>query len=138
MKAVVMVALMLGTNGRLTAQSTYFRTTTFSDVSVQRDSGLLAPFTPQLPRPAQTSVGVAVRSTDSVRARAHYARNGAILGGSLGFIAGAIGGSLLSNTCDNCSRERIGGSILAVGVAGGLVGAILGGIAGEVVGWTRR
>ncbi len=50
----------------------------------------------------------------------------------------AIGGSLLSNTCLNCSKRIIGQDFLAVGVAGGVVGAIVGGITGQVFGWAHH
>jgi hypothetical protein len=76
---------------------------------------------------------------DTEPAKHHYVRNGAIIGGSIGFVAGAIGGGILSDGCDNCSKARIAASYVGgVGAGGALVGTILGAVAGRVIGWTRH
>jgi hypothetical protein len=136
---LLMALLVIVASGRMTAQSARLNTpTAFVNPPVQHASGFDARFARQFLPPAQRSVGAAIGSADSSSARHHHVRNGAITGGSIGFIAGAIGGSLLSNTCVNCSKGTITGEILAVGVAGGLVGAILGSVTGQVFGWTHH
>jgi len=105
--------------------------------AVQHDSGYRALFAPSPIRSARLQLSVKARLGDTEPAKHHYVRNGAIIGGSIGFVAGAIGGGILSDGCDNCSKGRIAVSYVGgVGAAGALAGAILGAVAGRVIGWT--
>ena len=140
MKGVVTILLLalVGTD-RLGAQAAHSAVVpVFIDSTVQQDGGRIL-FARRPLRPVRPLFGVATGSEDSARARHHYVRNGAILGGSIGFVVGAIGGGILSDRCVNCSRGMIAVAYVGgIGGASALLGAILGGVTGQVVEWTRH
>lgn len=137
----IILLLPLVAGSRSGAQSSYPGATLARIGSaVQHDTGSRALFAPSPVRSARMHLSDKATLSDTEPAKHHhYVRNGAILGASIGFVAGAIGGGILSDGCDNCSKGRIAVSYVGgVGGAGALVGAILGAVAGRVIGWTHR
>jgi hypothetical protein len=138
MKELMMLLLLTTPAGRsLAAQSRYLDVAPRLIVSpVQHDSRSRGPFALRDFRFVQSPLGV---GGDSVRSQHHYVRNGAMIGASIGFVAGAVGGLMGSDGCVNCSKARIAsGYVLGFGAMSALAGAALGAITGQAIGWTRH
>jgi hypothetical protein len=134
----LMVLVALAGSTRAGAQSRDLGSNLFFEAEARHDSVYRALFALS-PVRSTRSPGIGLAFADTAPAKHHYVRNGAIIGGSIGFVAGAIGGGILSEGCTNCSIYRGAFTYIgAAGSAGAVVGSILGGVTGQVIGWLRH